>query len=308
MLSVIIPIFNEENNIKELAERLEKTLASLNTEWEVIFINDGSRDRSWSILQGLTTGNKRIKLINFSRNFGHQSALAAGIDHCSGNAAVIMDGDLQDPPELIPELYAKWREGYQVVYAQRISREDEPASKRFFAKLFYRLIKRITSLDMPLDTGDFRLIDRRVIDVLKGLPENNLFLRGLVAWTGFKQTGVQFNRDRRHAGKPKYSFKKSLELAIAGITSFSIFPLRLASYLGFAVSGLSFLFALYIIYKKFFMNVATEGWASLMVVILFLGGVQLITLGIIGEYLGKLNEEQKKRPKYITQEKINFQD
>jgi dolichol-phosphate mannosyltransferase len=306
MLSVIIPVYNEANNIKELATRLNQTLAGLPEDWEVLFINDGSRDGSWEMLEGLAKTDKRIKLINFSRNFGHQNALAAGIDHCQGKAAIIMDGDLQDPPELIPELFAKWKQGYHVVYAQRTSREYEPASKRFFAGVFYRLIKRITSLDMPLDTGDFRLIDRRVIDILKNLPENNLFLRGLVAWTGFRQTGVQFNRERRYAGKPKYSFKKSLELAIAGITSFSVFPLRLASYLGFLVSGFSFLFALYVIYKKFFLDVATEGWASLMVVILFLGGVQLLTLGIIGEYLGKLNEEQKKRPKYIVADKVNF--
>jgi len=306
MLSVIIPIYNEEKNIKELSQRLEKTLSGLGVDWEVIFINDGSQDSSWQQLSGLAGQNPRFKPIDFSRNFGQQSALAAGIDHCLGKAAVIMDGDLQDPPELIPELFAKWQEGYHVAYAQRVKREDDPWFKRLCARLFYRLIKRITAIDMPLDTGDFRIIDRKVIDALKDMPENNLFLRGLIAWTGFSQTGVQFNRNRRYAGKPKYSFKKSLELAISGITSFSIFPLRLASYLGFAVSAISFLFALYVIYKKIFHNVITEGWASLMVVMLFLGGIQLITLGIIGEYLGKLSEEQKKRPKYITKQKLNL--
>jgi polyisoprenyl-phosphate glycosyltransferase len=305
-LSIIIPIYNEEENLPELYRRLKAVAGGTEYAWETIFVNDGSRDRSLEILKDLAKTESTVKIISFSRNFGHQAAISAGIDHAGGDAVVVMDGDLQDPPELIPDLSAKWREGFEVVYAQRETREKESRLKILFAFCFYRLIKRITKIDIPVDAGDFRLLDRRVADALKRLPEKQRFLRGLVAWTGFRQVGVKFKRPERFAGEPKYSFRKSLDLALVGITSFSFVPLRLATYLGFLIAGLSFVYALYIIYLKFYTDQVIQGWTSLMVAVLFLGGIQLITLGILGEYVGRISEELKQRPSYIIKEKINF--
>lgn len=305
-LSVIIPIYNEEKNIEELSRRLYAVLKQISGDFEIIYVNDGSRDKSLLLLKALSEKDERIKIISFSRNFGHQAAITAGLDNCSGDCAVIMDGDLQDPPELIPELIEKWKEDYQVVYAQRESREKEPKLKLLTAFVFYRLIKKITKIEIPVDVGDFRLIDRRVVEVLKDMPEGQRFIRGMVAWSGFKQIGVKYNRDERQAGTPKYTYRKSLELALTGITSFSFVPLRVAAYLGFIISGLSFLYAFYVLYLKFIRGATVQGWASLMIAVLFLGGLQLITLGIIGEYIGRVGEELKQRPTYVVKEKINF--
>lgn len=305
-LSIIIPIYNEEKNIEELSRRLYAVLKRVSEDFEIIYVNDGSTDKSLSLLKSLAQRDKRIKIISFSRNFGHQVAITAGLDNCRGDCAVIIDGDLQDPPELIPKLINKWQEDYQVVYAKRESRQGEPYLKLITAFVFYRVIKKIAKIDMPVDVGDFRLIDRQVIEALKKMPERQRFIRGMVAWTGFNQTGVKFKRDERGAGKTKYSYSKSIELALAGITSFSFIPLRLATYLGLIVSGLSFLYGIYVLYLKFIRGMTVQGWASIMVTVLFLGGVQLITLGIIGEYIGRLGEESKQRPTYVVKEKINF--
>jgi dolichol-phosphate mannosyltransferase len=244
-----------------------------------------------------------VEYLSLSRNFGHQQAITAGLDYASGRQIVIMDGDLQDPPELIPELIAKANEGYKVVYAKRRKRKDEWWAKRLSAKMFYRVLHAITSIDIPLDTGDFRLIDRTVLDQLKGMSEYNKFLRGQISWLGFSQSYVLFDRDGRMHGEASYTFKKLAKLALDGITSFSNFPLKLASWMGFVVSGVAFLILLYALIAKLMYMVPINGWTSLMIVVSFLGGIQLLTLGIIGEYISRINEEVRNRPVYVVDEK-----
>ena len=306
-LSIVIPIFNEEQNLAELTSRLKKVESDKITDYEYILVNDGSKDQSYPKMLEIAYIDNRFKIVQLSRNFGHQLAITAGMDLASGDACIVMDGDLQDPPEVIPQLVSKWLEGFQIVYAVREKREGESFFKLFTAKMFYRVLKKITNVDIPLDTGDFRLIDRKVLDVLKNMPEKHRFIRGMVAWSGFKSCPVFYHRDKRFAGKTKFTLGKMITFSIHGITSFSTYPLKLASSLGLLVSISGFFYLLYVIYLALFTDRTVEGWASMMVVILFLGGVQLLSLGIIGEYIGRINEEVKKRPNYIISELINFE-
>ena len=306
--SVVVPVFNEELVVAESYKRLTKVMESTGESYELIFVNDGSRDKTEAMVTEICEHDKRVKLLNFSRNFGHQTAITAGMDHASGQAVVVIDADLQDPPEVILEMIAKWKEGYDVVYGQRISRKGESFFKKFTAKAFYRLLRSLTNVDIPVDTGDFRLIDRKVCDVLSGLTEKNRYVRGLVSWSGFRQTAVRFHREERFAGETKYPLKKMLKFAIDGITTFSYKPLKLATYLGFFISFLSFLYLLVVLYLKLFTDRAVSGWASTLSVSLIFNGVVLIMLGIIGEYIGRIYDETKNRPLYIIQEKIGFDD
>lgn len=298
-VSVIIPVYNEEQNIPALYSRLNNVVSDITPSFELIFINDGSRDDSLKLVRELSREHSFVKYIDFSRNFGHQIAVTAGLDQCSGNAAIIIDADLQDPPELIPDLYKKLKEGYNVVYARRRKRDGEGFAKKFTAKLFYRILAKITSISIPVDTGDFRIIDRKIIDVLKEMPEHEKFLRGQISWIGYRQTYIMYDRSERQAGKTGYTYRKMLRFAIDGITSFSNFPLKFATIAGFIVSGLSFIMILYALYSRFISKNYEPGWTSLMLAVLFIGGVQLIGIGIIGEYISRISENVRKRPLYI---------
>lgn len=299
-LSVIIPIYNEEEIIHELYERITRAVKSITTDYELIFVNDGSKDASLVQLIQLSKMDKRTFYINFSRNFGHQIAVSAGLDYARGGAVVIIDGDLQDPPELIPKLYEKYKEGFGVVYAKRKSREGETFFKKNTAKLFYRILNRMTSIDIPLDTGDFRLIDRKVVDVLKKMPEQNKFLRGQIAWVGFKQTAVLFNRDKRKHGETGYPLSKMLKFAIDGITSFSDKPLNFVTNIGLVISAFSIAIIFYALFSYFFLDNVITGWTSMLVSSMFIGGVQLLSIGIIGQYLSRMNKNITNRPLYIV--------
>jgi dolichol-phosphate mannosyltransferase len=306
-LSIVVPLYNEQDNIDPLVERIVSIAERLpeRPSYEIVLVNDGSTDNTLARIRGQIERRPHIVLINLSRNFGHQLAATAGIELAQGDAVVLMDGDLQDPPELIEQFIEKWREGYDVVYAIRRTRKGESAFKLFTARVFYRTIKRLTKVAIPVDTGDFRLMSRRVVDALKRSPERHRFLRGLVSWVGYNQTGVEYDRDERHSGTTKYPLTKMMRFAIDGITSFSDVPLRFASYLGFFSSAIAFIYALLVIaYKLFGQNAPgyTRGWASLIVAILFFGGVQLISLGILGEYIGRIYDEVKGRPLYLISE------
>ena len=300
-ISVIIPIYNEQQVINELYSRLQKTVSGITEDYELIFVNDGSKDHSLLELLKLAEQDHRVFYINLSRNFGHQIAITAGLDACKGKAVVIIDGDLQDPPELIGDLFKKHQEGYEVVYAKRNERKGESIFKKVTAKLFYRLLRQITSIDIPMDTGDFRLIDKKVVHYLKQMPEQNKFLRGQIAWLGFKQTEVLFDREKRKYGKTAYSLGKMFQFAMDGITSFSDKPLKLVTKLGFAISFISFVIILYAIYSHFILNRTIAGWTSLIISSMFIGGVQLISIGIIGEYISRINKNVLKRPLYIIE-------
>lgn len=303
-LSIIIPIYNEEGNIDKLFSRLNQVIQKLNlSEVEYIFINDGSKDRSLELIKSLAKRESAVKYINLSRNFGHQIAVSAGLDNSKGDAVVIIDADLQDPPELIEDLYKKLRDGNEVVYAKRRSRQGEGAMKKFTAKLFYRILRNVTSINIPVDTGDFRIIDRKIVDVLKNMPEQQKFLRGQISWIGFNQTFVEYDRDERYAGKTGYTYKKMARLALDGITSFSNFPLKFATIAGFIVSGISFFMILYALYSRFISKDYEPGWTSLMLAVLFIGGIQLIGIGIIGEYISRMSANIRNRPLYIIQDK-----
>lgn len=300
-ISVVIPVYNEEGNLRALYKRLSTVLSSLTADFEMIFVNDGSTDNSIEIIRELSQ-DKKVKYLDFSKNFGHQIAAFAGLEHATGNAVVIIDADLQDPPELITELYQKMQEGYDVVYAKRQERDGETWHKKLTAKWFYRLINNLSEVEIPLDTGDFRIMSSRIKDIIISLPERNKFLRGQIAWTGFNQTYVLYNRAERMQGKSNYTYSKMFRFAFDGITSFSNFPLRLATYLGFIVSLVAFVVIVYTLYQKYFGIDTVPGWSSTMVSILFLGGVQLICLGIIGEYLGRIMDNVKQRPLYLIKE------
>ncbi|MCS7027676.1 MAG: glycosyltransferase family 2 protein [Bacteroidia bacterium] len=302
-LSVVIPIYNEEPNIEVLYQRLSQVLQAVPYQWELIFVNDGSKDASGFLVKQLRQKDRRVKYIEFSRNFGHQVAVTAGINHAFGDMVVIIDADLQDPPELILEMIKKWEEGYEVVYAKRKKRKGETWFKLFTAKLFYRLLRKITNFDIPLDTGDFRLIDKKVAENLRNMPERSRFIRGMVAWSGFRTIGIEYERHERYAGETKYPFRKMLRFAIDGITSFSYFPLQLASYLGIFFSGISFMAIIVVLYLYFFTDKTIHGWTSTILAVLFIGGIQLFTLGIIGEYLARIGTDVKQRPIYIIREK-----
>lgn len=301
-LSVIIPVFNEQANILTMYQRLQKVTEQLQVKAEYLFVNDGSRDHSMQVIKGLATADDRVKYIDFSRNFGHQVAVSAGLDACTGEAIVIIDADLQDPPELITDLYRKMQEGYAVVYAKRRNRQGESFLKKFTAKLFYRILSRITNIEIPVDAGDYRIISRQVADILKQMPEQHKYLRGQIAWVGFNQSFVEYDRQERHAGQTGYTYRKMIRFALDGITSFSRFPLKVATIAGFVVSGITFLLMIYTLYSRLILKNYEPGWASLMMTILFIGGVQLIGIGIIGEYIGRMSDNVRGRPLYIVKE------
>lgn len=303
-LSIVVPLFNEEENVAPLLERIAGIAQRLEnvSSYEIVLVNDGSTDGTLAAIRRELRARPDVILVNLSRNFGHQLAATAGMDIARGEAVVLMDGDLQDPPELIDAFVRKWREGYDVVYAIRRSRKGESPFKLLTARIFYRTIKRLTKVSIPVDTGDFRLMSRRVVEALKRTPERHRFLRGLVSWVGYNQVGVEYDRDERRAGVTKYPLPKMIRFAIDGITSFSDVPLRFASYLGFISSIVAFVYALVVIgYKFLSLNPPeyTRGWASTICAVLFLGGVQLISLGILGEYIGRIYDEVKGRPLYL---------
>ena len=309
LLSVIVPMYNEEEVIPETYNRLKKVLDGLGESYEIIFINDGSKDRTREMLIDLCEKDKTVKLIDFARNFGHQVAITAGMDYAAGQCMVIIDGDLQDPPELIPDMLKLWRQGYDVVYGKRKARQGETFFKKFTAKVFYRVLRALTDINIPVDTGDFRLIDRRVSEALKQLPERNRYVRGLMSWVGFRQTAIEFERSERFAGETKYPLKKMIKLAMDGIMSFSYKPLKFASWIGSILSVLSFIYLVVVLIQRLIFPHSTQsGWASLIAVSLFFNGITLLMLGIIGEYIGRIYDEAKGRPLYILSELKNMED
>jgi dolichol-phosphate mannosyltransferase len=301
LISIVVPLYNEEGNVQELVRRIAaaaKTGLTGSETFEIIAVNDGSRDGTLASLRRLQLDYPNLKIVDLSRNFGHQIAATAGLDAAAGDAVILMDGDLQDPPELIADFLERWRAGYDVVYATRKTRKGESRFKLFTAALFYRTIRRLTNVSIPVDTGDFRLMSRRVVDALGLTREKHRFLRGLVSWVGYRQVGVEYERDPRLSGQTKYPLSKMLTFAVDGITSFSEIPLRFATYLGFVISAFAFLYAVGVVIAHFY-GLNEPGYTSMMSVILFLGGVQLITIGIVGEYLGRIYDQVKSRPLYL---------
>lgn len=305
VVSVILPVYNEEANLGEIYRRLSCVLEQLTPAYEILFIDDGSRDGSVKAIRDLHALNPRVKLVRLARNFGHQTAVSAGIDYAVGQAVAIMDADLQDPPEVLPQFIAKWREGYEVVYAIRQKRKEN-IFKRISYALFYRLLQRLAAIDIPLDSGDFCVMDRRMVDQLKAMPERNRFVRGMRAWAGYRQIGLEYERDRRYAGEVKYTMRKLIKLALDGLISFSHVPLRVATLMGFTVSAVAFVLAGWTLYKKLSHPEFIAGFSTIVIAITLLGGVQLLTLGIIGEYIGRIFDEVKQRPLYTVQETIGF--
>jgi glycosyltransferase involved in cell wall biosynthesis len=306
-ISVILPVFNERETLELLAARLVPVLEeSTGGSFEIVFVDDGSRDGSDQIIDKFHDKDSRFKAIHFSRNFGHQAALQAGLDAASGDAVILMDADLQDPPEALNQFIELWRKGYDVVYAVRKKRK-EPLLKRAAYALFYRTMKLIAEIDVPLDAGDFCLMDRRVVDILISLRERNRFLRGLRSWLGFKQIGVEYERDARHAGDPKYTLRKLMGLAISGYIGFSAMPLRLAVWFGLIAAGMGFLVAVWAVFTKLAGIYSPTGWASTIAVIMFIGGVQLLMLGVIGEYLSRVYDELRQRPHYLVRSQVGFE-
>ena len=306
-LSIVVPCYNEEEVIDETVKRLQALCAELpDLEAELIFVDDGSSDRTRDILKARRLEDERIRIIGFARNFGHQIAVTAGIDAAAGDAVALIDADLQDPPEIILRMVKLWREGYDVVYGTRDERRGESPFKRATARVFYRLLDRITDISIPLDTGDFRLMSRPVVDTLRAMPERDRFVRGMVSWVGFKQTALPYTRVERFAGKSKYPLSKMMRFAMDGILSFSTKPLQLSIALGLASSGLAFLGILYALALRVFTDLWVEGWTALMIAVLFMGGVQLLSIGILGEYIGRVYHEIKSRPLYVAQEYIGF--
>lgn len=304
--SIVVPIYNEELVINEAYKRLKKVMNLTDETYEIIFVNDGSRDRSFDMVKDICNKDKNIKLISFSRNFGHQLAITAGMNNSNGKAVIVIDADLQDPPEIMLKMIEKWKEGYEVVYGKRLSREGETFFKKITAKAFYRILRVMTDVDIPVDTGDFRLIDRKVCEALKRVPERNRYVRGIISWLGFKQIGVEFSREERLAGETKYPFRKMVKFALDAIISFSYKPLKLASITGFTISILSFLYLIIVVFKKITINDAINGWTSIVALSLFFNGLVLIILGIIGEYIGRIYDEVKGRPLYIIDEEVGF--
>jgi polyisoprenyl-phosphate glycosyltransferase len=304
--SIVVPAHDEEATLPELARRLANLMDALDAPSEVILVDDGSRDRTYDCMRRIADSDDRFRIIRLSRNFGHQLAITAGMDFASGDAVVIMDADLQDPPEVVLELAQKWREGYEVVYAIRRTRAGETSVKRATAALFYRAFRRVSDVDAPVDVGDFRLVDRRALDAFCALRENNRFVRGMFSWVGFRQTGVPYERRERFGGRTKYPLGRMLRFAADGIVSFSNAPLRVALNLGFIVSGIAFLLGLFAITAKLTGAFAVPGWASIVTVTTFLGGVQLLILGVMGEYIARIYDEVKNRPLYIVSTLENF--
>ncbi|NLD97770.1 MAG: glycosyltransferase family 2 protein [Synergistaceae bacterium] len=304
--SVIIPVYNEQEVLETTWKRLTETMRGVGGTYELLFVDDGSRDGSAAILRRICEQDPCSKMLSFSRNFGQQAAMSAGIDFSRGKAVVFIDADLQDPPEVIPRMIEKWNEGYEIVYGKRLKRKGETVFKKVTAALFYRLLRAVSEREVPVDVGDFRLIDGKIRDLLKSLPEKNRYIRGLVNWVGFRQTTVEYVREERFAGETKYSPVKLFMLAVTALTNYSK-PLRLATWIGFGLSAVSFLQILVVIYEKLFTDRAVQGWASLMAVSLFFNGVILMMLGLVGEYLAHLLDEVKERPVYVVAEKRNVE-
>jgi polyisoprenyl-phosphate glycosyltransferase len=309
LLSVVVPCMNEEEVLRETNRRLISTLAGISLSFEIIYVDDGSTDSTAELLRDLQDHDPRIRVVRFSRNFGHQIAITAGLEHSSGDAVAIIDADLQDPPEILLDFVAKWLDGYDVVYGVRTEREGETRFKLWTAKLFYRFIRKLSNTRIPLDTGDFRLMDRRVVDALLSMPERDRFVRGMVSWLGFSQAAVEYRRAPRAAGVTKFSLLKMVRFALDGIFSFSILPLRLATWTGFTASALAILgIAVIVLGRIFGMPGLVKGWSSTVIAVLFVGGVQLICMGIIGEYVGRIYDEVKGRPLYLVRARSNFTD
>ena len=307
LLSIVIPCFNEEEVIGETIDRLLYFCNKIeNINIELIFVDDGSKDNTLVLLKKISETDNRVKIISLARNFGHQVAVTAGIDSTNGDAVVLIDADLQDPPEVIGDMIHKWREGYDVVYGTRTDRAGESAFKRATAKSLYRLLNKLSDVPIPLDTGDFRLMSRKVVDVLKNMPEKDRFIRGMVSWVGFKQTGVLYKREKRFAGESKYPFRKMLRFAIDGILSFSSKPLKISVWIGLLCAFLALTGIISVIYLRVFTNTWVEGWTALMIAILFMGGIQLVSIGILGEYIGRIYNESKRRPLYTVEKYIGF--
>lgn len=304
-LSLIFPVFNEERVLPVLYDRVCQVINGLEYEFEVILVNDGSHDRSLELMREFQQRDPRFKVIDFSRNFGHQTAITAGLDYATGDAVMLLDADLQDPPEIIPHFLTKWHEGYQVVYGIRRHRKEHLLKRMAYAS-FYRLLQRVSDITIPLDSGDFCLMDRVVVDTIIAMPESNRFVRGLRSWAGFRQFGLEYERDKRHSGDVKYTLSKLIKLALNGIFSFSYFPLQLASYAGFTISAVSFLAILVYLYKKLVVGGEPQGFPTLVILILFLGGIQLIVLGIMGEYIGRIYDEVKRRPPYVVRQLYGY--
>lgn len=306
--SIVIPVYNEEEVVDECYKQMKEVMDSLKESYELIFVNDGSSDRTGEILRQYCKKDSRVKLIDFSRNFGHQVAISAGMDSAAGDAVVVIDADLQDPPRVIPEMIKKWQEGCDVVYGKRMKRKGETIFKKLTAAAFYRFLKKMTDVDIPVDVGDFRLIDRSVCDAMKKISERNRFVRGLISWLGFKQGDVLFEREERYAGVTKYPLRKMIRFALNGVFSFSYKPLKIATFLGILASAAGFFYLIYALYQKFFTDATVTGWTSMVSLILIFNGMILFILGIIGEYMGRIYDETKNRPLYIIREKVNFDD
>ncbi|WP_234121848.1 glycosyltransferase family 2 protein [Clostridium hydrogenum] len=306
--SIIVPLYNEEVVIEESYRRIKAVMESTKEGYEIIFVNDGSRDKTRYIAENLCLEDKTIKLINFSRNFGHQAAITAGMNEALGDAVVVIDADLQDPPEVILEMIKKWKQGYDVVYGKRTKREGEKFLKKFTAKVFYRILKNMTSVDIPVDTGDFRLIDRKVCDALNSLPEKNRYVRGLVSWVGYKQTFVEFTRQGRFAGETKYPFKKMIKLALDGITSFSYKPITMIGSFGGFIFFIGIISTLGVLIKNISSKTAVLSLGLIMAVNFIMFGLIFISIGIMGEYIGRISDEAKERPMYIIESKISYEN
>lgn len=306
-LSVIAPVLNEEQNIVELYRRLTAVLESITPDYEIILVDDGSKDKTLFAIERFAAEDSRLKYISFSRNFGHQLALYAGLEYCRGNHVVLIDGDLQDPPEAIADLYQTLQTGYDVVYAKRIARKGETWLKKLTARFFYRILNRLTTIPIPVDTGDFRIMNRKVCDELLRMQDQHKFLRGQIAWLGFRETFIEYRRKERKNGSTHFTYSKMFRFAIDGITGFSSFPLKFASLSGIIVSFIAFLLIAYVLYAKLVWNHTITGWASVMVTILFLGGIQLLSIGIIGEYISRINDSVRNRPLYIIR-RSNLQE
>jgi polyisoprenyl-phosphate glycosyltransferase len=308
LISIVIPMYYEEEVAQECYDRLKNVMQDNNIRYEFIFVNDGSTDKTLDILTEIADRDSQAKIVNFARNFGHQTAVTAGVDFAAGNAIVIIDADLQDPPEVIPTLISKWKEGYEIVYAKRKKRSGETKFKLLTAKYFYKFLNYMSDIDIPKDTGDFRIIDRKAADVFKSMTERNRFVRGMFSWVGFNQTFIEYERDERFAGETKYPLKKMIKFASDGIIAFSTKPLKLVMTLGFFSVLVSFLVLVYAISIKLFGREVETGWASIMVAITFFSGVQLLGMGIVGEYIARIYDESKNRPIYIVKDTVNIKE
>lgn len=307
LLSVIVPCFNEQDVIRETHARLVTVLRTLPVgEFELVFVNDGSRDATAEMLRDIQERDRAVRVVTFARNFGHQIAVTAGLEHASGDAVVLIDADLQDPPEVIGEMLTRWEEGVDVAYGVRAERDGETTFKRWTAKAFYRAINKMSDTPIPLDTGDFRLMDRAVVDALLAMPERDRFIRGMVAWIGFRQEPVRYRRAARFAGTTKYPLTKMVRFAADGVLSFSLVPLRVATWAGFAAAGLAVLGILYALVLRLLTDIWVPGWTLLFIALMFIGGVQLVFLGVIGEYVGRIYGEVKRRPLYVASERLGF--